>query len=476
MSSRIQFLPSLRSDAVFALRSLQLNGKEAPTEFPLLMPGTWKGYRDTSGKQQTINITASDIQAAYEFNQLRKQRNPQRDLVLDYEHQTLTGEEAPAAAWFDLSIRDGVLYATNVRWINRAKQMVESGEYRYVSPVFKHNALDKESGNRIQMAVFNAALTNEPFLDELPPLIMKGSDVQLFQFTNTKGDQMNPLMQFLISFFAMAAGTTEDAVVAKSKEYFNRFKDFGVTFKDEASMTAENFFTQVKTQFEDLKKFKENYKVVAAALGETEDASHEKLVSAIAARLDTSNLVLKSEYEALKSRMNAGDADSLIAKALAKGKISHRTKDVFRALALKSPAEFNDLMAKTPEFSAMPREEVNQHIVNPIEGLTEMDLTIAKGLGRDGDERFLKSLASTSNELASRRSPRRANAALTDLDVEIAKATGVRVADLVKQKDVDELIARGKQSGKISDSSEVMWRQFADSDFAACKAQIESMR
>lgn len=377
-------LSTLPNNAMVALRALQLNGKEAPSEFLLLVPGVWKGYRDAAGNQQTISITPSDIQAAYDFHRARKQRNPARDLVLDYEHQTLTGGEAPAAAWFDLAIRDGMLYATNVRWTDRAKKMVENGEYRYVSPVFKHNALDKETGQTVRMAVFNAALTNEPFLDELPPLVMKDCDIQLFQFTNTKESTMNPVLQFMLQFLALATGTTEDVVVAKSKEYFTRFKDFGITFKDEASMTAENFFTQVKAQFDALTKFKANYEAVAKALGETADALPEKLTALIAAKADTSNYVPKAEFLALKMKFDEREVDELIAAAMQKGKISPATKDTFRALALKDRQSFIALMDKTPEYSAVPLQKIETaRSTDGGDGVTETDLIIAKHLGVD---------------------------------------------------------------------------------------------
>lgn len=390
---------SLPSDAVYALRALQLNGKEAPTEFPLLMPGTWKGYRNAKGEQQMINVTASDLQAAYEFHQARKLRNPQRDLVLDYEHQTLTGDEAPAAAWFDLAIRDGVLFATNVRWVDRAKKMVESGEYRYVSPVFKHNALDKETGQKVRMAVFNAALTNEPFLDDLPPLIMKDCDIQLFQFTNQKESTMNPLVQFMLQFLALAAGTTEDVVAAKSKEYFTRFKDLGISFKDEASMTAESFFTQVKAQYDALTKFKANYEAVAKALGETADAVPEKLTALIAAKADTSNYVPKTEFIALKQRLDEREIDELIAGAKAKGKISPATEPMYRALALKDRQSFTDLMAKTPEYSVVPLNKIETKTPEQSGELSETDMLIAKALGKDGDEKYVTALKATAKSL-----------------------------------------------------------------------------
>lgn len=393
----LRFKNPIHADAVFALRALQLNGKDAPSEFPLLMPGTWRGYRGPDGEQRTITITPQDIQAAYDYHLLRKERNPQRDLVLDYEHQTLSGDVAPAAAWFDLAIKDGVLYATNVRWVDKAKHMVESGEYRYVSPVFKFNAVDKETGKVFRMAVFNAALTNEPFIDELPPLIMKGTDIQLFQ--SSKEGNMNSVLQFMTQFLALAAGTTDDVVVAKSKEYFTRFKDLGIAFKDETAMTAEEFFTQVKSAIEAGQKFRANYEAVAKALGENADALPEKLTALIAAKSDTSNYVPKAEFLALKAKFDEREVDELIAAAMQKGKISPATKDTYRALALKDRQAFTEIMAKIPDYSVVPLKHIETAAAAGSGELSETDLLIAKALGKANDEKYLAALKATAKSL-----------------------------------------------------------------------------
>lgn len=352
-------------ECTFALRALQLNGNEAPAEFPLLMPGTWNGYV-RAGKQRSFTITVDDLVAAAEYNKRRKERNPGRDLVLDYEHQTLTGEIAPAAGWFDLEVRDGVLYAVNVRWTAKAKEMVEAGEYRYVSPVFKHRAVDKLTGQEIRMMVANAALTNEPFLDELPPLVSaKDVDVQLFILSqNTKEVGMNPIMQFLLTFFGLPEDTSESTILDKLKEALD-------------GIPAKDLFT--------LKTFRENYSVVAKALGETESALPEKLTALIAARHDMSNYVLKSDYTALKQRLDEREVDELIAENMRLGKISPATKDTFRTLALKDRASFNELMSKTAEFSIVPLKDIETGSVATRNdgGLTETDLLIAKNMGVD---------------------------------------------------------------------------------------------
>ena len=87
--------------------------------------------------------------------------------VIDYEHQSLSGDRAPAAGWFsrlEWSAGNG-LFASDVKWTSAARQAIEADEYRYLSPVF---AYDRDSG--AITALLNVALTNNPALDGLPPV------------------------------------------------------------------------------------------------------------------------------------------------------------------------------------------------------------------------------------------------------------------------------------------------------------------
>jgi phage I-like protein len=73
------------------------------------------------------------------------------DLVIDYEHQTLNAEKnghpAPAAGWFRRMVwREGTgLFAVDVKWTDKARAMIAAGEYRYISPVFPYNAVNRRS-------------------------------------------------------------------------------------------------------------------------------------------------------------------------------------------------------------------------------------------------------------------------------------------------------------------------------------------
>lgn len=81
-----------------------------------------------------------------------------RDLVIDYEHQTLSGNQAPAAGWIkQLQWREGDGLWVKTEWTQKAAAYIAKNEYRYYSPVM----ISRESDSRI-VAVINVALTNSP--------------------------------------------------------------------------------------------------------------------------------------------------------------------------------------------------------------------------------------------------------------------------------------------------------------------------
>jgi phage I-like protein len=108
------------------------------------------------------------------------------DLTIDYDHHTLyvdRGVKAVSAGWFGLDLRDGALWATNVRWNPPALAHFSNGEYRYFSPLFDY---DKKTG-RIEKLI-NNALLNTPALFGIDALMAAGS---LSQTTDDTEDQMD---------------------------------------------------------------------------------------------------------------------------------------------------------------------------------------------------------------------------------------------------------------------------------------------
>ncbi|MDH5184889.1 MAG: phage protease [Gammaproteobacteria bacterium] len=89
--------------------------------------------------------------------------NQVRDIPLDWEHSTELkapkGEQAPAAAWFkEYKVEGGFIWG-RLDWKEKGRNSVESGEYRYISPVFDFTKLD----GRIYR-ITSVGLTNRPNL------------------------------------------------------------------------------------------------------------------------------------------------------------------------------------------------------------------------------------------------------------------------------------------------------------------------
>ncbi|MFK5892850.1 MAG: phage protease [Pseudomonadota bacterium] len=121
-------------------------------------------FRAKDGRPYVVDSWKLDYLTALKI--IDKVRSFKDDLVIDYEHQTLetskNGQPAPAAGWFkNLEWIDGKgLFATDVIWTSKAKQLIKNNEYRYISPVISY---DKLTGHitSIQMA----ALTNYAAID-----------------------------------------------------------------------------------------------------------------------------------------------------------------------------------------------------------------------------------------------------------------------------------------------------------------------
>jgi len=89
------------------------------------------------------------------------------DLVVDYEHQSLSGSEAPAAGWIkSLEDRGEEGVWARVQWTERAVEYLKKREYRYISPVVLVRKID---GRAVEL--LGAALTNLPAIEGMTPVV-----------------------------------------------------------------------------------------------------------------------------------------------------------------------------------------------------------------------------------------------------------------------------------------------------------------
>ena len=102
------------------------------------------------------------------------------DTVIDYEHASEFPEEAqggpvPAAGWLksidDAPGADGILWG-DAEFTPRARRMIAEREYRYLSPVIDWGARNKQTGEPQGPTLTSVALTNRPFLEEMPAIAL----------------------------------------------------------------------------------------------------------------------------------------------------------------------------------------------------------------------------------------------------------------------------------------------------------------
>jgi len=136
-----------------------------------------------------VDCAAWQLDAAIAARVIARAAGLKNDFLIDYEHQSLraaqNGKPVPAAGWFkgsNLQWRDpstdsgqAGLFATGIRWVDEAKQMIAELKYRYISAVFFYNPATGEV-----MEIVSVALTNTPGVDGLEALAALARDLSVY--------------------------------------------------------------------------------------------------------------------------------------------------------------------------------------------------------------------------------------------------------------------------------------------------------
>ena len=146
------------------LRAITLAAGDAPpTEFRLFAAGE---NPTAKGVFVFDDVAAEAVMAAYRTHGV--------DLMIDLEHLSVAPEETTgdgrnfdpdARGWFCLELRNGELWAVNVRWTPDGARRLTERTQRYISPAFTTD----EDGRVTE--IFNAALTAIPATHDAPALV-----------------------------------------------------------------------------------------------------------------------------------------------------------------------------------------------------------------------------------------------------------------------------------------------------------------
>ena len=286
--------------------------------------------------------------------------NRATDIVIDYEHQTLlsesNGQPAPAAGWVDphsLEWRDDGLYGA-VSWTERARTMIEGGEYRYLSPVFPYDA---ETGAVLDL--LHLALTNTPAIDEGIPRLAAARMAPTPTATPQEDDAVK--REQLIALLGLVADATDEQI--------------------------ETGLAALKAQADTAKTLRQ-----ALDVGEGDDAAAAvaalKTKASTPATPDMSQYVPKAVFEettaqlaALKASGDTAELDGLIETGLKDGRIPGKaTADWLRSQGL---AACKAHLAGAPSIAALkgPQTGGKPPEGDDKPGLNDAELAVCKATG-----------------------------------------------------------------------------------------------
>ena len=258
------------------------------------------------------------------------------DLVVDYEHQTLKGCEAPAAGWVkELKLEDGQIKAV-VEWTPRGARYLENKEYRYLSPVVNVRKADNKA-----IGLHSLALTNTPAIEG-----------------------MN---------LAELLGLSEDATEEQVMEALKACLAENRSLKEAEKQPPENVVAN---------------KAVCELLGLKAGAAAEDVTAKImelkSGTVDGVNLA--EELKALKQQNAEREANDAVTLALKAGKITPAQKEWAKGYALSDPKGFGSFVEKAPQIVPMDKIELGDVKALKSDALDADTLLVCKQLGVTPDD------------------------------------------------------------------------------------------
>jgi len=170
----------LQPHFVVRLDAITLSDPGSLTRLPIAVTGSWV----KAG--QKFTITPADFERiAANFSKLGTDGRAKDDVVVDYEHQSefpIPMGPVTAAGWVKAIVPpaagERMLYA-DVEFTDEARAMIAAKKYKYVSPAIVWSERDKRTGQPQGATLTSLALTNRPFLEELPALTLSDRDFRL---------------------------------------------------------------------------------------------------------------------------------------------------------------------------------------------------------------------------------------------------------------------------------------------------------
>lgn len=267
------------------------------------------------------------------------------DLVVDYEHQSLTGDKAPAAGWIkDLAARSDGLYA-RIEWTATALRYIQAGEYRYYSPVLQLNPESREPSRLMHLG-----LTNVPAIKNLAPLL--AAKYRGF-FGADGGTSEAPEILVVNSPAERPASQQQEEAIAMLKELIEKMGLKPETTEAEVLALVFGWGQEVVA----LKAQTAVLPEIAQAAGLEVTATASQIKGAILALKQGQDQIadLKATVTALETKTAASKAETAVTEALQARKITAAQQGWALKYAQDDSEGFKTFVAQAPEV--MPGED-----------------------------------------------------------------------------------------------------------------------
>jgi phage I-like protein len=344
-------------------------GPDAPQAFPVLPAG----LLEVEGEPSPILVDerAADLVIA----DFRRRGN---DMVIDYEHQTLSGGQAPAAGWIrELRWVPDTGIVASAEWTEKAVAYLKSREYRYFSPVFYFGKSDRRA-----VSLQSVALTNTPRINHLKPIIAKLNSLNPSKEEKTMFEKIKAILK-------LTADATEDKAVEAVQLLANKLQGFVACKEvlDAIGAKAEASKEEVVRIVSSLKSSTAvACKEVMDALGAKAESGKDEVVQIIASLKAPGTVAVELSQQVAKLTKELADLkkDDLVQLALKQGQTSPDELAKWgNDLALKNPDQFKLIVLSRPVGSVVPVEGLKLSGDLDKSGLDGAQLSINKLMGID---------------------------------------------------------------------------------------------
>lgn len=322
----------------------------AAAEIQLLPAGL---FRAADGSGRPEGLVGWYIDAEIAGRLIAQAAARQTKFVIDYEHQTFlaekNGQPAPAAGWFDgrgLEWREGRgLFATQVEWTERARNMIRDGEYRYLSPAFTWD----DTTGAVKLLV-NAGLTNNPGLDGMAAVALSAF---IQQYHPEEDPLVNEIIEKLLAAIGLPADTDDDAALAAV-----------AALKAKADQ-ADGLKVQVAT--------------LTAKAGAAPDPARYVPIETYAA--------VQGQLATLSAQVETTERQSLIDAGLADGRLNPAAVEWAKTLPVAQLRGFLEVAAPVAALKGMQSQgKAPGKAAQGAGGLTADELAVCRAMGLSADD------------------------------------------------------------------------------------------